>query len=164
MGIENFIGASDPKEGGFFDPFKLSAGKDDETLRWYRAAELKHGRVCMLATLGIYIQGLNTGILPNPAFTETTPIAALKKVYAENPGALIQIGLAIAAVEVLCASIEPQFERPGDFGWDPLKIRPKDPVKLDIMQTKELKNGRLAMTAFVGMIAEELAAGRMSFQ
>ncbi len=47
MGIENFIGSADPKEGGFFDPFELSKGKSDETLRWYRAAELKHGRVAM---------------------------------------------------------------------------------------------------------------------
>jgi hypothetical protein len=94
MGIENFIGASDPFKSsttGIFDPFRLSAGKDDETLSWYRAAELKHGRVSMLATLGIFIQGLNTGILPNSAFSETDPIAALKKVYYENPGALLQV-------------------------------------------------------------------------
>ena len=117
----------------------------------------------MLATLGIFIQGLNTGIIPNPAFTATTPIAALKKVYYENPSALIQIGLAIAAVEVLCASIESKGGRPGDFGWDPLKIRPKDATKLDIMQTKEIKNGRLAMVSLLGMFAEELASGTLSF-
>jgi Chlorophyll A-B binding protein len=36
-------------EAGEFDPLGLSAGKSEETLAWYRAAELKHGRVCMLA-------------------------------------------------------------------------------------------------------------------
>ena len=32
-----------------FDPLGLSKDKSDETLAYYRAAELKHGRVCMLA-------------------------------------------------------------------------------------------------------------------
>ena len=47
MSIDNYIGTA--TEVGFFDPLNLSE-TDDETLRWYRAAELKHGRVCMLAT------------------------------------------------------------------------------------------------------------------
>ena len=43
-----------------------------------------------------------------------------------------QIGLAIAAVEVLCASLESQGDRrPGDFSWDPQNIRPKTEEKLD---------------------------------
>ncbi len=89
MGIKDFVGVSKPT--GFFDPLGLSEGKSDETLAWYRAAELKHGRVSMLATLGVIIQGLDTGILPNPAFSETNAFSALKKVYYENPGALIQV-------------------------------------------------------------------------
>jgi hypothetical protein len=32
MAIEDFIGASKPV--GFFDPLKLSEGKDDSTLNW----------------------------------------------------------------------------------------------------------------------------------
>ena len=43
-------------EIGFFDPLKLSEGKDQETIEWYRAAELKHGRVCMLAAVGLLFQ------------------------------------------------------------------------------------------------------------
>ena len=39
-----------------FDPFGLSAGRSDETLQWYRAAELKHSRICMLACLGLWTQ------------------------------------------------------------------------------------------------------------
>ena len=91
MGIEDFCGAPASAEGGFFDPLKLSQGKDDETLRWYRAAELKHGRISMLATLGIFIQELNTGIIPGFPVTETNPFKALQEVYYKNPGALIQV-------------------------------------------------------------------------
>lgn len=89
--IETFIGASDKREGGFFDPLKLSEGKNLATLNWYRAAELKHGRVAMLATLGVVVQGLNTGIIPGFPVTETNPFTALQRVYYENPGALIQV-------------------------------------------------------------------------
>lgn len=161
MGIEDFIGSPAKAEGGFFDPLKLSEGKDDSTLRWYRAAELKHGRVAMLATLGVVIQGLNTGIIPGFPVTETNAFEALKQVYYSNPGALIQIGLAISAVEVLCASIESQGDRrPGDFGWDPANIRPKREDLLDEMQTKELKNGRLAMLSIAGMAYQTYLTGQ----
>ena len=37
---------------GYFDPAKLSSGISQETFDLYRLAELKHGRVCMLAVLG----------------------------------------------------------------------------------------------------------------
>ena len=45
MAAEDFIGITQPV--GFFDPAGLSKGKDDETIAYYRAAELKHGRVAM---------------------------------------------------------------------------------------------------------------------
>jgi len=91
MDASNLIGAPTQREaGGFFDPLNLAGGKSAETLNWYRAAELKHGRVAMLASLGVFFQALYQ--LPNPAFSETDPFAALKKVYYENPSALIQVG------------------------------------------------------------------------
>ena len=158
MGIEDFIGTPVQKEGGFFDPLGLSVGKDDATLKWYRAAEIKHGRVCMLATLGIVVQGLNIN-LPNPLFQESNAFQAWKNIYAESPLALAQIIISIAAVEVLCASIENKSDRPGDFNWDPLGIRPKDEDKLDEMQLKELKNGRLAMLSFAGMAYQTSLTG-----
>lgn len=47
MGVEDLGGAAAAQEGGLFDPIGLSKDKDDATLKWYRAAELKHGRVSM---------------------------------------------------------------------------------------------------------------------
>jgi hypothetical protein len=49
-------------KAGYWDPINLAAGKDDQTLAYYRSAELKHGRVAMVASLGVIFQGLNTGI------------------------------------------------------------------------------------------------------
>ena len=55
---------------GFFDPLGLSKDKDEDTLRMYREAEIKHGRVCMLATAGILTQELiKTGPVSGPGIT-----------------------------------------------------------------------------------------------
>ena len=51
----------------------------------------------------------------------------------------------------------------GDFGWDPLSLKPAGAAELAVMQTKELQNGRLAMIAAAGMIAQELATGEKLF-
>ena len=39
-----------------FDPLNLASVGSDETLAWFRAAELKHGRVAMLAFTGYVVQ------------------------------------------------------------------------------------------------------------
>merc|ERR1719473_790736 len=43
----------------------------------------------------------------------------------------------------------------GDLNFDPLGLKPEDPAELKEMQTKELNNGRLAMMAIAGMVAQE---------
>eukprot|EP00638_Chattonella_subsalsa_P012544 CAMPEP_0117781282 /NCGR_PEP_ID=MMETSP0948-20121206/2747_1 /TAXON_ID=44440 /ORGANISM="Chattonella subsalsa, Strain CCMP2191" /LENGTH=205 /DNA_ID=CAMNT_0005609271 /DNA_START=80 /DNA_END=694 /DNA_ORIENTATION=+ len=88
-----------------FDPLKLSYDRSEETLAWYRAAELKHGRICMLACLGIWTQAAFT--LPDPTFSlGGNAIDALYKVADERPQAIAQILLAIAAVEVLSLDVQ----------------------------------------------------------
>lgn len=41
---------------GYFDPFALAENKSDLQVKKYREAELKHGRLAMLAALGILVQ------------------------------------------------------------------------------------------------------------
>lgn len=41
---------------GKFDPLGLALVGSEETLNWFRAAELKHGRVAMLASTGFIVQ------------------------------------------------------------------------------------------------------------
>lgn len=164
MDVSDLPGIPAKQEGGFFDPLNLSVGKDDATLSWYRAAELKHGRVCMLAALGIWIQGLDVGIKPDGLyFHETNHWKALPEVFAQNPGAILQILIAISAVEVLSVSIESK-SIPGDFGWDPANIRPKSDEALFELQTKELKNGRLAMLGVAGMNYQAILTGQGVFE
>jgi hypothetical protein len=49
---------------------------------------------------------------------------------------------------------------PGDLGFDPLGIAPKTEEGFTEMQTKELNNGRLAMIAIAGQVAQELVDGK----
>lgn len=42
-------------EGKYFDPAGLAAKQDEATIKKWREAELKHGRVSMLAALGIMV-------------------------------------------------------------------------------------------------------------
>lgn len=48
----------------------------------------------------------------------------------------------------------------GDIGFDPLGLKPKDAKEFAIIQTKEINNGRLAMLAVAGIIAQELINGK----
>lgn len=162
MDAQDLIGAGAPV--GFFDPAGLSKGKDDETLAWYRAAELKHGRVSMLATLGVITTAIpeNGVIIPGFPVKTLDAFQVVGELYTKNPGALLQIVLVIAALEVLTASIESKT-RPGDFGWDPCGLRPTDSDKLDVLQTKELKNGRLAMLGISGMALAYYQTGHVDY-
>jgi Chlorophyll A-B binding protein len=49
---------------------------------------------------------------------------------------------------------------PGDIGFDPLGLKPSDPAAFLELQTKELQNGRLAMLAAAGFMAQELVDGK----
>ena len=49
---------------------------------------------------------------------------------------------------------------PGDLDFDPLGLKPEDPAEFKEMQTKELQNGRLAMIAAAGFLAQEAVTGQ----
>jgi len=154
---------------GFFDPFGFAERADGNTLKRYREAEVTHGRVAMLATVGFLVgeQVAGTSFLFNgnvkgPAITHLEQV----------PGVFWTIlVVAIASAELRRARIgwvEPTDVRfdepgrlrtsysPGDIGFDPLNLRPSDPAELRELQTKELQNGRLAMLAAAGFMAQEL--------
>ena len=92
-----------------------------------------------------------------------------------NPLLWVFLGAGIAKAETARAEIgwvEPAdvpFDKPGqlrdtyvpgDIGFDPLGLKPEDPEELDIMITKELQNGRLAMLAAAGFLAQEAVDGK----
>jgi len=50
-----------------------------------------------------------------------------------------------------------------DYGFDPLNLKPKDAAELKTLQIKELNNGRLAMLAAAGILAQEMLTGKVIF-
>mmetsp|Transcript_28598 Transcript_28598/g.63428 ORF Transcript_28598/g.63428 Transcript_28598/m.63428 type:complete len:219 (-) Transcript_28598:62-718(-) len=157
---------------GFFDPLGLADGKDEVTLRKYRDAELKHGRVCMLAAVGMLTQEL----LVNPLGIDGPSIRHLDILDTEFPefGELFVLLCAFIEGWTIVNKWEPRSEtkglkraaqlrsdvEPGDLDWDPLGWYPTDPEEQAIIRTKELQNGRLAMLAVAGIVAQELTDGK----
>lgn len=135
-----------------FDPWNLAAERDPEGLAWYRSSELKHGRICMLAALGLFVQ--SAFHLPDDVFSNPKGLDALFQVSAERPQAIAQILIAIGAIEVAGLAAN-EGKAPGDFGFDPLNLAPKTEEAFNELQLKEIKNGRLAMISVAGMLIQE---------
>jgi len=141
-----------------FDPLRLSEVID---LRWSQEAELKHGRIAMLATLGWIVTAVGIH-LPGDVH-DVSNIAAHDAGVAS--GSMTQILLWTHFAEILGSKAviemyEGSGRTPGYFGFDPLKFSEGKPaqVQADLRQ-KELNNGRLAMLAFSGLVTQSVLYG-----
>mmetsp|Transcript_7738 Transcript_7738/g.19221 ORF Transcript_7738/g.19221 Transcript_7738/m.19221 type:complete len:243 (+) Transcript_7738:71-799(+) len=154
---------------GFFDPLGFSKDADLNTVKRLREAEIMHGRVAMMATVG-YLIGEST---PTITYGMDVHHTIANNQIPEVPGTvLFPFFLAINIAEALRAStgwVEPglgplftlrENYYPGDIGFDPVGLKPKDAKNYANMQTKELSNGRLAMLAAAGMCAQEQVNGQ----
>jgi len=143
--------------------YKVSGNNPD--VAFLREAELKHGRLAMLAFAGLLVT--NGGVhLPGDLFTDSNWVTAPASVNAKAPAAIAQIFAAIAIIEGqtskgvfdLWFGVTDKRE-PGDIGFDPLKLMPTTKEAADKMRLKELKNGRMAMLAIMGFAANHFLPG-----
>jgi len=141
---------------GFWDPAGyMQEGTEADFLR-YRSIELKHGRIAMLAAMGY----ITPEIVKFPGFL--SPNSGLK--FADIPNGLAAISKVpaagwgqILAYMAFCevnpgAGSDVERGAPGDFGW-------LTQYYSDTRRNAELANGRLAMMAIVGMIAQDGLTG-----
>ena len=169
--IDTIPGALAPM--GIFDPLKFSEKADEPTLKRYREAELTHGRVAMLATVGFLVGEAVEGSsflfdasIKGPAITHLSQVppvfwALLTIAIGASETRRAEIGWVDPKnVPVAKAGLLRPEYIPGNLGFDPLGLKPSDPKEFVLMQTKELQNGRLAMLAAAGFMAQELTDGK----
>lgn len=164
---------------GFFDPLKLVNRVRRKRVKLYREAELKHGRISMLASVGIVVSEqyhpLFDGRVTGPA------IRHFQQLQLIFPSIWLVILFCVAIAEARSINIgwETPEEKttstamlkatyvPGDLNFDPANLCVEKPqfwpqplhAKYVDLRNKELNNGRLAMIAVSGMIAQELVDG-----
>lgn len=150
-----------------WDPLGLAKDADEENLNLLRAAELKHGRVSMLAVVGWLWTATGThfnGMLSYKqgiSFADAAAAGDPIKAAAMVPGSGIgQIILAIGAAELYLESKWPCYKCAGNFD---VAAVTQDPVKLKELQTVELKHGRLAMIGIISFACAASIPGSVPF-
>lgn len=170
----NEAGVSGPL--GYFDPLNL-APTDKRGFKKFQEAELKHGRVAMLAVLGILIGEKAPFILGSeisgPAIYHFQQASDVLNAWIPNVVGFI---LAVEGFNIIkgwespsetnasgdnIASLKSDYVN-GDLKFDPLGLTPKTKDGFKSLRTKELNNGRLAMISAFGLIVQELVSGAPS--
>ena len=168
MGVNDMVGVGPETLNKVFDPLNLASLGSDKTLAWFRAAELKHGRVAMLASVGIAYTCSGGPLFPGAISLDGTTFASLGKdpwaAFAAMPtSGKIQMLVVIGLMEFHSELTKPHYlsgGTPGKIvvgGWplfDPIgflkKYTPEEKAK---KLTSELKNGRLAMIGVASFFA-----------
>ena len=147
-----------------FDPAGFLEGKSELEVNRYREAELTHGRVGMLASLGFLVQEKFHPLFSGdggPAIDQIPQLPVwLWAVMTAGIGAAEAFRINVAFRELdgeklkAETALRPGYV-PGQIGFDPLSLAPEDPAEFKLMQEKELAHARLGMIAAAGFLAQE---------
>merc|ERR1719463_500129 len=172
MSVEDLVGdINDPifggtPEGKIWDP--LGLGADEASLYRRRVVEIKHGRVCMVAFLGMTV-GPND--LVTPSHQLLSPSQGIH--FDDIPGGVAAISavptagwiqiIALIGVHELTVAKQDYTKEPGEINTF-LGFKPEDPEVFRDKQLKELKNGRLAMIAVLGETMAQQVSGMGTYE
>lgn len=164
LSLDDIGGSSAPLPN--FDPLNLANVGSDETLRWFRAAELKHGRVAMVATTGylvnaagIHFPGMLSSDISFESLSTMTPPEAWEAVPVSGKAQILAI---IFIAEVISESKGVHYMKGGPL---PTMVFPAidfsgvSEETLAIKRTRELNNGRLAQIAIISFLAAHYIPG-----
>merc|ERR1712127_173468 len=157
--FENELGVQAPV--GYWDPLGFTADGNVASFKRRRSVEIKHSRVCMMASIG-YIQPEFTGKWPG----FLSPSAGLK--FADIPNGLAAISKvpALGWAQIVAYSGFIEFSggfedyksgTPGDYGWK--VITSGDQTQRTKKLAAEIANGRLGMFSIMGMFFQDGLTG-----
>merc|ERR1740129_2690169 len=150
-----------------FDPMGLST---PQNIKWMREAELKHGRICMLAwvgwvavDLGVKFPGAKYAALSSyqaAVIKENVPL--LKQAMGYE---MLLLFLWVGTFETIGFTqiynlMDGDDRAPGDFGFDPLGLLPGNEEQY---KTAELTHGRAAMLAFSAVATQSALPASFGF-
>ena len=154
------LGFSNPELGPFADsPFDSATAH----MGWMREAEIKHGRVCMLATVGWISAdlGLRAPGVPSELKAAGVTSYAAHDIAVADGRLLMLIILCgvfeIAGSAAIKATLEGKRE-PGDFALMG-GFKNVDAKKLAALKQAEIKHCRLGMMAFSGIATQTAVQG-----
>jgi hypothetical protein len=149
-----------------FDPLNLASVGSDETLAWFRASELKHSRVAMLATTGYIVQAAGIhfpGMLSKDISFES--LSAMKPFDAWDavPDAgKAQILGTIFVAELASESQGTHYMKGGPtptIVFPPIDFSGVSEGTMKLKRNRELNNGRLAMISIMSFVAANNVPG-----
>jgi hypothetical protein len=175
--VDSLEGTGEETGGEIWDPLDIAGSVGDEALMWFRAAELKHGRVAMLATVG-YLTGAAGITFPGDiaggvSFASVNANGVFNAWAAVPEEGKLQILMLIFLLELSTESKKPHYMRGGVPGkieslpfdgiqgiwapkikfWDPLGFTGALSAEQKARKRKaELKNGRLAMIGIISFL------------
>jgi hypothetical protein len=179
-GVESMEGVGPETGNKVFDPLGLATMGSESTLRFFRHAELKHGRVAMAAMVGflVHINHIHFPGMLSPTYgVSFESLSAMGPFEAWNNVPLlgqIQILWTIAGLEHASECLDPKGHytkggTPGDLKflknfWDtPGFTKKLTPEQLAKKRMAELRNGRLAMIGIMSVCASMNIPGSVPF-
>lgn len=170
VGFDPFYLSSIPKNfAGFIQPPQWEDVEGISTLYWMREAELKHGRVAMMAWAGWLAADGAFGPVPLRFPAEVYQDVANSYEAHDAMVAQGSLGFMLFAVgfiefctgSVLVEVAKGESDREaGDYKLDPLSfLKDKSKEDVDNMKLKELQHGRAAMLAFSGVVTQAALGG-----
>jgi hypothetical protein len=162
--LESMAGYTLPIKG--FDPLNLADWGSDETLAWFRASELKHGRVAMLATTGYIVQasgihfpGMLSSDISFESLSPMKPFVAWDAVPDAGKG---QILFTILCAELASEAQGTHYMKGGStptIVFPPIDFSGVSEKTMKLKKDRELNNGRLAMIAVMSFVAANAVPG-----
>jgi len=158
--IDELAGNTMPFKG--YDPLGLATLGSDSTLAWFRAAELKHSRVAMLATTGYLVQAAGIhfpGMLSKQSDVSFESLSTMKPFDAWDAvpsDGKQQIYGIIFLAEIISEANGVHYTKGGELPtviFPPINFSSVDPATIKVKRDRELNNGRLAMIAIMSFVA-----------